>query len=81
MTKDELRKKIEAVIAETFGLSEKDIPEDIAYNSHEKWDSLGHLELVSNLEKAFDISFSMDDVLKLGSIAACEEIIPNYLPK
>jgi len=81
MTKDELRKKIKAVIAETFGLSEKDIAEDIAYNSHEKWDSLGHLELVSNLEKAFDISFSMDDVLKLGSIAKCEEIIRNYLPK
>lgn len=81
MTKDELHKKIIGVFAETFELPEKKITEDIAYNSFEKWDSLGHLVLVSNLEKAFDISFSMDDVLKMGSVNICEEMVQSYLAK
>jgi len=79
MTKDELHKKIVAVFAKTFDLPEENITEDIAYNSYEKWDSLGHLELVSNLEEAFGISFSMDDVQKMNSVAKCEEIVALYL--
>ena len=81
MTKDELHKKIVAVFAKTFDLPEENITDEIAYNEHEKWDSLGHLELVSNLEEAFGISFSMDDVQKMSSIAICEEIVQNYLAK
>lgn len=81
MTKEELHEKIIAVFAKTFELPEQEVTGDIAYNSHEKWDSLGHLELVSNLEEAFGISFSMDDVQKMSSVAICKEIVQNYLPK
>ena len=79
MTKDELHKKIVTVFAKTFDLPEENITEEIVYNAYEKWDSLGHLELVSNLEEAFGISFSMDDVQKMNSVAKCEEIVAPYL--
>ena len=81
MTRSELHNKVIGVFAKTFGLLEEEITPNIAYNSHEKWDSLGHLELVSNLEEAFGISFSMDDVQNMSSVAVCEEMIQNYLPK
>ncbi len=79
MDKDELHGKIIAVFAKTFQIPEGKVTEDIAYNTYKKWDSLGHLELVSNLESAFDISFSMDDVLIMGTVAKCEQIVRDYL--
>ncbi|KKW24555.1 MAG: hypothetical protein A2898_03185 [Candidatus Kerfeldbacteria bacterium RIFCSPLOWO2_01_FULL_48_11] len=80
MKNEDVHKKVIGVFAKTFQIPEQKVTEDIAYNSYEKWDSLGHLELVSNLEKAFDISFSMDDVLIMGSVAKCEQIVRGYLP-
>ncbi len=40
-----------------------------------KWDSLGHLNLVSELEKEFNITFNIEEMFAINSISDCIKII------
>jgi acyl carrier protein len=43
---------------------------DLKLGDLEEWDSLGHLELVAEVESAFGISFALDDIPTLDSLEA-----------
>ena len=63
MEESELKTKIEEVFAEQFG---KDNFEwEKTQDQYERWDSLAHMELVSKVEKAFNVQFELDEVLSI----------------
>lgn len=41
----------------------------------EAWDSLGHLQLIMEIEQRFGIRFHIDEIPKLTSLAAIEEAL------
>jgi len=41
---------------------------DLKLGDLEEWDSLGHLELVAEVESAFGISFGVDEIPTLDSL-------------
>jgi acyl carrier protein len=43
---------------------------DLKLGDLDEWDSLGHLELVAQIESEFGISLDMDDIPKLDSLDA-----------
>ena len=47
-------------------LTPKDIPE---------WDSMNYLLFIAELEKQFNISFTMDETFAAGSLGAVKEIL------
>ena len=63
---------------EALGLAEKSISKDLAYQSVQEWDSVGHMELVSELEDAFDISMETDDIIDFNSFEAGIAILAKY---
>ncbi|MEG1433497.1 MULTISPECIES: acyl carrier protein [Eubacterium] len=46
--------------------------------SEDKWDSLAHITLISELEDKFEILLNSDDILKLNSFEMGIEILKNY---
>ncbi|MCM1185087.1 MAG: acyl carrier protein [Lachnoclostridium sp.] len=54
------------------------ITEDLKYQDIEEWDSVGHMELISALEDAFDISLETDDIVDLNSFKKGMEILKKY---
>ena len=50
----------------------------LAYNSHETWDSVGHMALIADLEDNFDIMFDMEDIVDLSSYEKGKEILEKY---
>ncbi len=52
-------------------------PETLEFNSIPDWDSVGHMALVSEIEDAFSITLSTDDVIDLSSFAKGLEILRN----
>lgn len=40
-----------------------------------KWDSLGHVILVAELEKVFDTSFEVDEVMEMEDVAAIVRLL------
>lgn len=51
------------------GLKYQDVP---------TWDSVGHMELISELEDTFDIQFETDDIVEFNSYSKGIELLKNY---
>lgn len=47
----------------------------LEYQGVEAWDSVGHMDLVANIEDAFDIMMEADDIIDLSSYAKGIEIL------
>lgn len=46
---------------------------DLKLGDLDEWDSLGHLELVAQIESEFGITLSLDDIPNLSSLDAIRE--------
>ena len=47
----------------------------LTYQGIEAWDSVGHMQLVAELEDAFDIMMDTDDIIDLSSYEKGKEIL------
>jgi acyl carrier protein len=77
----ELEKKVIKIIAESLEVSEDQITEDTAIGDIPEWNSLGHIVIISSLEKEFSINFDPEIIMDLEDVsdivAAIEERLNN----
>lgn len=70
--------KYREVFCKKFEIEESML-EDLTYQSISQWDSVGHMNLISGLEDAFDIMFDTEDLIDLNSYKKGIEILSkNY---
>ena len=69
--------KYDKIFIETFSI-EKKVLKDLKYNKIEKWDSIGHMTLISDLEDGFKITFETDDIIDFSSYKKGKEILKKY---
>ena len=50
----------------------------LAYQAIEAWDSVGHMQLVAELEDAFDIMMDTDDIIDLNSFEKGMELLKEH---
>ena len=50
----------------------------LTYESITEWDSIGHMNLIAELEEAFDIMFETDDIIAFNSYEKGKELLKNY---
>lgn len=62
---------------EAFDITEDKL-EGLAYQAIEEWDSVGHMQLIAELEDAFDILFDTDDIIDFNSYEKGKELIAKY---
>lgn len=70
--------KYKDVFIRIFELDNTDEVESLAYQVLESWDSLGHMALIAELERVFEVSIEMDDVIDLSSYLVGIEILKKY---
>lgn len=66
--------KYENAFIEAFEV-EKDVLTGLKYQETQLWDSVGHMNLIANLEDAFDIMMETDDIIDLSSFEKGMEIL------
>lgn len=58
---------------------EEAVLDGLQYQGVATWDSVGHMEVITNLEDAFDIMMDTDDIIDLSSYEKGKEILSqNY---
>lgn len=62
---------------ETFDIGDKDLA-GLEYQGITNWDSVGHMNLISVLEDAFDIMMDTDDIIDFSSYEKGKEILAKY---
>ena len=69
--------KYSKVFEKSFSIKKSKLKK-LKYQSIPQWDSVGHMHMISNLEKAFKISIDMDDIINLNSFENGKKILKKY---
>ena len=48
------------------------VPDDVP-----KWDSIGHMNLVAEMEKEFGVQFEVDEIMEMATVEKIIEILNN----
>lgn len=73
-----IESKVEKSFIEGLGLDSSVNVRTIKYRDIPQWDSVGHMQLVSQLETDFDIMLETKDVVDLSSFDKAVEIVKKY---
>ena len=68
----------DSLFTSIFELSSEVLDSNLVYQSVALWDSVGHMQLVSALEDAFDIMLDTDDIIDFSSYEIGLDILKKY---
>lgn len=70
-----MEEKIKSIMANVFQMKVEKFPKVIRQSNIKNWDSLRHLNLIIELEEAFDATFEPEDIAEMTSMDKIIEII------
>jgi len=71
-------KKLNSILSNVLGIPESEINDDSSPDNIGSWDSFNGLMLVSELESAYSIKLSLDEVLVLGSVGEIKKVLAKH---
>lgn len=69
-----MNEEIRKFIAETLGVSVKDVTDEVEIGDLNNWDSIHQLMIVSGLEEKYGIHYSEDDIFDMTSVGTIIEV-------
>ena len=70
-----MESKFMDVMAEMFEVDANELSMDIEYKNYEKWDSLKMMNIVMELEDAFDISIPLEKISNVKKLKDLYDIV------
>ena len=64
----DLTARVREIMADTFGMDEDELPDDVSQQSCRRWTSLQHMTLMVALEEEFSTRLSMADMASMKSL-------------
>lgn len=71
-------RRVEDAMARVFGVDAAVLDDASSPETVEGWDSMGHLNLVAALERDFNVSIDISDVMEMVSVKKIREILQRY---
>lgn len=65
----------EDIVAQAFGIEPEAVKDDSGRENVEEWDSLGHMNLVMEIEEVYGVVLSTDDALEIVDVASLKRIL------
>lgn len=62
--------KLQKTLADIFGLKPAEITTELTREDIETWDSLKQMDLVLSLERAYDLTLEIQDIIGMTSVSA-----------
>ena len=75
------QEKYDDVFTTSFSLTKELLNDDLVYESVPSWDSVGHMEMIAELEEVFGIEFDIDDIIDFSSYKKGKELLKKYKVK
>jgi acyl carrier protein len=76
-----MEERLKEAFATALDLEIDEIAEDCSQETLEDWDSLGHLNLISEIEKTFKVKLTMDEVMEMTTYSKVKEVVSSHLEK
>ena len=75
MNKEDIFSNVSIILKDTFDNQELSISNETNAEDIDEWDSLSHIELISNIEKHFKVRFALGELQDLRNIQDMVELI------
>lgn len=72
------REKYDSIFCTVFGVEKSALSETFTFKDTAEWDSVAHLNLISELEDAFNVMFETEDILHYESYLNGLSILNKY---
>ncbi|WP_163411519.1 acyl carrier protein [Flavobacterium ajazii] len=70
--------QLHSVFSRAFEIPVETINDELEYQGIAEWDSMSHLVLVEELERTYNISIDMEDILDMGSVEKIKGILKKH---
>ena len=74
----DIKREYKEIFIKSLSISRKDFREDLKFGELSKWDSVGHMTLISTLEDIFNISIQAEDIIEFNSFKKGLKILKKY---
>jgi len=71
---NQIQQRVEATLARVLQVSPGEIP-SVGMGLHPRWDSMGHMELIMQIEKEFGLRFPTYEIAELVNPAAIVDAV------
>ena len=78
MTNELIRQKVEKLLTKTFPSVDGKIMDTMGPEEITEWDSLTHLNLITEINNEFSINIQFEDVLLINKISDIYKVIDKY---
>lgn len=68
MTKEEITEKLQEIFRDVFDDDSIVLFDEMTSNDVEDWDSLSHINLISDIEANFHITFTTDEIVRTKNV-------------
>ena len=75
MIQEEISSNLKSVFQKVFEENDITITREMTAQDIEKWDSLRHIQLISEVERAFGIKFKLREVLSMKNVGDLIDLI------
>ena len=65
---DNVKEKIIGIIADTLEVGASEINDNSSIGDFPAWDSLGHMNLLQNIQDEFDIELDSEEIIELEDV-------------
>jgi acyl carrier protein len=79
MSNDSIMSNVSSILKDTFDNQDLVVESNTSAEEIDEWDSLSHIQLISNLEKFFKIRFALGELQDLRNINDMVELINNKI--
>ena len=70
-----LNQKLVAIVSKTFNVNPSAVTPETSPQNTAAWDSVGHLNLILELEEEFQVRFPTEQIPELNSVARLQEAL------
>lgn len=78
MLNENCREILLSIVSEVFGLPRTLVNDDLTMQNTKEWDSFNHLLLISEVEKRFNVKFTISEMQEIRTVSAIIEKIEHY---
>lgn len=79
MSRDKLLERVIEICKDVFEKEELSLNEFSCAMDVEEWDSLTHLSIISDTEKEFAVSFTLDEIINAKNIGELVDALMKHL--
>ena len=70
--------KLKGVVIQALKIDPADYRDDLKAGDLAAWDSLGHVNLLLEVQKAFNVTFDVTEMIEIESLADLKALLATY---